>query len=406
MPQQPLEQNVHKTKRIGRTVFVITAFVAVFTFGLGLGNGNVTFGNASRHAPVSKDLPKDLSYKDVEELYDRLRKSFDGRLTEKDLIEGLKEGLVNAAGDQYTEYLSPNQAKEFSEDLNGTFTGVGARLMLDENDLVTVEVPLAGYPAEKAGLRAKDVIAEINGESTHGMDVNDAVKKIRGPEGSKVKLTVVRDKAKRVELEIMRTTITLPSVEHAIESGIGYLKVVRFDNTTGVLAKKAANEFKAAKVKGVIVDLRNNPGGTLDSSVVLSSLWLPKGKVVLQEKRDNVLIKTYDSVGPATLQGVPTVVLINEGSASASEIAAGALKDNGAATIMGEKSFGKGSVQTLEELPNGGILKVTIARWFRPNGKNIDKEGIEPDKKVTRSAADIQANKDPQKDAALNALNK
>jgi carboxyl-terminal processing protease len=387
-----------------RWIAIAAAFLATFMLGLGIGNGSVTFGTP-RYASVSKDLPVNLSYVDVEKLYDSLRKSYDGQLKEKDLIEGLKKGLVNAAGDQYTQYLGPEEAKEFNNDLTGTFSGIGARLMQDENEMVMIEVPLAGYPAEKAGLKARDIIIEIDGKSTEGLSVSDAVEKIRGKEGTKVKLTVVRDKKQQLSFEITRATITTPSVEsQVLEGNVGYMQVSRFDTKTGVLAQKAAQEFKAAGVKGVVLDLRNNPGGTLDAAVDLSSLWLTKDKMVLQEKRDGVVIKTYDSTGTAVLQGVPTVVLINEGSASASEITAGALKDNSVATLMGEKSFGKGSVQTIEELPNGGILKVTIARWFRPNGKNIDKEGIEPDKKITRTEEELKTGKDSQKDAALQSL--
>jgi carboxyl-terminal processing protease len=404
--QQPVEIDAPRPKRSGRRwIAIAVGFLVTFMLGLGIGNGSVTFGTP-RYATVSKELPANLSYVDVERLYDSLRKSFDGQLKEKDLIEGLKKGLVNAAGDQYTQYLSPEEAREFNEDLTGTFSGIGARLMQDENEMVMIEVPLAGYPAEKAGLKARDIIIEINGKSTEGLSVNEAVEKIRGKEGTAVKLTVIRDKKQQLTFEITRATITTPSVETKMEGDVGYMQVARFDNTTARLAKKAAEDFRAAGVKGVILDLRNNPGGTLNAAVDLSSLWLSRDKTILQEKRDGVVIKTYDSSGTAVLQGVSTVVLINEGSASASEIVAGALKDNGAATLMGEKSFGKGSVQTVEELPNGGILKVTIARWFRPNGKNIDKEGIEPDQKVTRTEDELKTSKDSQKDAALRFLRK
>ncbi len=399
--------NINKRPRgVSRGVVVLVAAFFIFALGVSVGRGNITFGQ-NRLGNVSKNLPNNLNYSEVEELYDRLRQNFDGQLSEAELIQGLKEGLVNAAGDKYTQYLSPEEAREFDEELNGTFSGVGARLTTDENDMVMIETPLAGYPAEKAGLRARDVIVEINGESAYDLSVNDAVEKIRGEAGTKVKLKVIRDSKEQLDFEITRATITIPSVESRILDGdTGYMQVSRFDETTGELARKAAQDFKNARVKGVILDLRNNPGGLLDAAVSLSGIWLSDGKTVLQEKRDGVTIKTYDSNGPATLQGMPTVVLINEGSASASEITAGALKDSNAATLLGEKSFGKGSVQTLEKLPNGGVLKVTIARWFRPNGKNIDKEGIEPDKKVSRSIEDIQEGRDPQKDAALDFLRK
>lgn len=395
-----------KPSGISRWVVVLILALFVFSLGVSVGKGNITFGQ-NRMDNVSKNLPSNLNYREVEDLYDKLRQNYDGQLSEAQLIDGLKEGLVNAAGDKYTQYLNPEKAKEFNEELNGTFSGIGARLTTDDNNMVMVETPLAGYPAEKAGLKARDVIIEINGESAYDLSVSDAVDKIRGEAGTKVKLKVIRDGKQQLDFEITRATINIPSVESKIvEGNIGYLQVARFDETTGELARKATNQFKDAHVNGVILDLRNNPGGLLDAAVSLSGIWLPDGKTVLQEKRDGVTIKTYDSNGPATLQGVPTVVLINEGSASASEITAGALKDHGVATLMGEKSFGKGSVQTLERLPNGGVLKVTIARWYTPNGKNIDKEGIQPDKTVKLSIEDVKAGKDPQKEAAIEQLKK
>lgn len=402
--QQNISDSSSQSNWRSRLVVIIVVLTMVFVMGYGVGNGNISLGRG-RADSVSNNLPDNLNYRDVEALYDKLRENYDGKLTEAELIEGLKEGLVNAAGDQYTQYLTPKEAKEFDQELNGTFSGIGARLMEDKNKMVMVETPLAGYPAEKSGLKARDVIVEINGESALDMSVSDAVDKIRGEEGTKVKLKVSRDGREQLDFEITRETISIPSVESKIlEGNIGYLQVSRFDETTGELARKAAQEFKDTQVKGVVLDLRNNPGGLLDAAVSLSGIWLPQGKTVLQEKRDGKVIKTYESDGPAILKDFKTVVLINEGSASASEITAGALRDNDAATLLGEKSFGKGSVQTLERLSNGGILKVTIARWFTPNGKNIDKTGIEPDKKVERSIEDVQKGRDPQLDAAIGKI--
>ena len=180
----------------------------------------------------------------------------------------------------------------------------------------------------------------------------------------------------------------------------------RFAEDTSKLTREAANKFKAANVKGVILDVRGDPGGLLDAAVDLSSLWLDKGAKVLDEKRGEVIVKSYAAKGNPVLKGIPTVVLINEGSASASEITAGALKDNNAATLMGEKSYGKGSVQSLVRLGDGGVLKVTIAKWFTPGGRNINKDGIDPDQEVKRTDEDFKNNRDPQRDAAVNFLKK
>jgi carboxyl-terminal processing protease len=267
--------------------------------------------------------------------------------------------------------------------------------------------PIAGYPAEKAGLKPKDVISKINGEQTHDLTITEAVNKIRGEKGTKVKLTIVRDGAQELDFEIERAEITIPSVTSEILDGnIGYIKISRFGEDTGRFSRAAAKKFKDAGVAGVVLDVRGNPGGLVTAAVDVSSLWLPSGKVVMREKRGDTVFQTLRASGDAPLQGIPTVALIDEGSASASEITAGALKDNGAASLIGQKSFGKGSMQQLEDLVGGGLLKVTIARWYTPNDKNIDKEGIQPDTKVERTDEDFANNRDPQKDAALQMLRK
>lgn len=402
--QAVLKFNLKKIN-LKQLIIGIVAASAIFMLGVNVGNGRIQFrrdGSVSRN----QGLPEDLNYESVEQVYDALRRSYDGQLSAEQLLEGLKDGLAKATGDQYTQYLDKEEAKEFDEDLSGSFTGIGAQL-LEVDDLVTVEVPLAGYPAERAGLKAKDVIIEINGENATELTVAEAVEKIRGEAGTKVKLKVVRNSSEQLEFEVTREKITIPSVtSETLNGNIGYIKIVQFNKDTATLAREAANKFKQAGVKGIVLDVRNNPGGLLDSAVDLASLWLPKGKIVLVEKRGDVVIQTFKSSGDSVVGGIPTVVLINEGSASASEILAGALKDNGTATLMGAKSFGKGSVQSLEELIDGGVLKVTIARWYTPGGKNIDEEGIEPDQAVERSDEDYTAGRDPQRDAAIEFLNK
>jgi carboxyl-terminal processing protease len=219
-----------------------------------------------------------------------------------------------------------------------------------------------------------------------------------------VQLTLFRG-TERVEVTITRATITIASAEYEIlEGNIGYLKISRFGNDTVGIASKAANDFASAGVSGVVLDLRSNPGGLLNGSVEVSSLWLPRSTTVLEERRGDEVIRTFEANGSPILEGTETVVLINEGSASASEIVAGALRDNNAATLFGMNSFGKGSVQQLDDLRSGGTLKVTIARWFTPNGENIDKEGIAPDTEVDMTEEDYTNDRDPQLDAAVESL--
>lgn len=384
--------------------FAVWLILGWLVFGLGVvyGRGGLSAG---RSVSANKGLPANLDYSSVEQVYDSLRAKYDGQLSADQLLDGMKAGLVKASGDPYTEYMSPKEATEFNEDLSGTFTGIGAELGKgSDGKTIVIISPIDGFPAAKAGLRAKDVIAEINGKSAYDIDVSDAVKQIRGEKGTKVKLKIVRGD-QTLDFEITRDQITIPSVEHKILDGnIGYLKISRFAEDTASLSKEAADSFKQAKVKGVILDLRGDPGGLLDAAVNVSSLWLPSGKTVLLEKRDGKVIKTYKAQGDAILEGTPTVVLIDAGSASASEITAGALRDNKAASLLGEKSFGKGSVQQVESLYNGGILKVTMARWYTPNDKNIDKAGIKPDQEVKRTEDDYRNNKDPQLEAATAKL--
>lgn len=391
---------------LARTIIFTFSFATVFLLGLYIGNGKIPIGNSvnlSKNQSNAK-LPSKLDFNSTQELYDALKKGYDGDIDQAKLMDGIKKGLVASTGDPYTEYFNDAEAKDFNSSLNGTFSGIGAELSKTK-DSIEIIAPISGYPAEKAGLKPKDVIVKINDESALEFSVTEAVNKIRGPEGSKVKLKIVRGGTKELDFEITRTKITIPSVEYSVdENHIGYMKISRYGEDTAGLAKKAAQEFKDKGATKVILDVRSDPGGLLDAAVEVSSLWIDKGKTVLDEKRGGEVVKSYKASGNNILKGMPTVVLINEGSASASEITAGALKDNGVATLIGVKSFGKGSVQQLSELPSGGVLKVTIARWYTPAGKNINKEGIEPDQKVELTEENAKNKQDPQKDAAIEFL--
>lgn len=390
--------------KIVRNILII---LAVFLAGSVIGTKNPDFFTNLRNekSVQNQNLPGKLDYSGVEEVYAKLKANYDGQLDQNALEDGLKQGLVKAAGDPYTVYLNAKESKEFSEELSGSFEGIGAELGKDKQSIVIVS-PIAGFPAAKAGLKPKDIISDINGQSAFDLSIDEAVQKIRGPKGTAVKLGVIRD-GKKLEFNITRAEITIPSVTSKVVDGnIGVITISRFGDDTVELTTKYARELKGKNVKGIVLDLRGNPGGLLDAAVGVSSLWLPSGKTVLQEKRGGVVENTYYAKGDPILLGVPTVVLIDGGSASASEITAGALHDNGAATLIGEKSYGKGSVQQVLELGYGGELKVTVARWYTPKGINIDKSGIQPDKKVTISDSDITAKRDPQLDAAKQTLNK
>jgi carboxyl-terminal processing protease len=384
---------------------ILVIFV-VFASGYLFGSGRWSIDYKIKTIKENNSLPDKLDYSAVNEVYQSLKRKYDGQLDKDKIILGLKKGLVEAAGDPYTTYMDVKDAKDFNEQLNGSFTGIGAELGKDGSNIIIIS-PISGFPADKAGLKPKDVIVSIDGQNTSGISVDEAVKRIRGEKGTTVKLVIVRNNEQRLDFSIVRDTITIPSVDYKIiNDNIGYLKISRFAEDTVGLVNNAANDFSAKKVKGIIVDLRNNPGGYLNSAVDISGKWLKDDQVILKEKRGGKTIQTFTNDGTGRFNNIPTVVLINDGSASASEIMAGALKDNKAATVLGVKSFGKGSVQEFSSFTNGDMLKVTIARWFTPNGKNIDKEGITPNKKVEISEADVKAKKDPQLDAAVILLKK
>jgi carboxyl-terminal processing protease len=386
--------------------FIAVLLIAgIFFAGIQIGNGSwqISF---MRPVSANRDLPARLDYTSVNEVYQALKRKYDGKLDEQKLIDGMKKGMVEAAGDPYTTYFNASDAKSFNEQLTGSFSGIGAELGKNGNDIVIIS-PITGFPAEKAGLKSKDVIVSIDGQDATGLSVDEAVKRIRGEKGTSVKLVVIRDGTQRLEFTIVRDTITIPSVTSKIDNNIGYLQISRFSEDTAGLVDAAAKDFKAKNVKGIVLDLRNNPGGYLNSAVSVSSEWLKTGQIIVQEKRDGKVTQSYAAQADGQLVGVPTVVLINEGSASASEITAGALADNKAAVTMGTKSFGKGSVQEMTTFNSGGMLKVTVARWYTPSGKNIDKEGIEPTIKVELTDQNIKDKVDAQLDAAKqNILNR
>lgn len=392
---------VPNKKRFGAgTVVAIAVVAAVGAFILGTRADNlmVTFSDSQ-----NKGLPANLDYKAVEELYDKLREKYDGQLDAATLLDGAKKGLVEATGDPYTVYFTDQEAKEFMNDLEGSFSGIGAELDRRDNRLFIVST-LDDSPARKAGLMPNDTIVKVNDQETSSWTTDKAVSEIRGEKGTTVKLSILRDQELK-EFSIVRDAIVAPSVKSEITAdNIGYLRISRFaESNTIELAQKAADDFKAKGVKGVVLDLRGNGGGYLEAAQKISGLWL-KDKVVVQERRDNKVIETLKSGSDATLEGMPTVVLVDGGSASASEIVAGALRDNNAAQLVGVKTFGKGSVQEIKHLPSGGELKVTIAKWFTPNGKNISKEGISPDIEVKLSEDNLKNNQDTQKDKAFELL--
>lgn len=329
-----------------------------------------------------------------------LESSFNGDLNDEKQAEGALRGYVASLGDPYTVYLDANEAEELSNDLAGQLSGIGVEVGL-KNDRLTVIAPIDETPAAKAGIRAGDVIAAIDGQSSGELTLDEAVKKIRGEKGTEVKLTIVREGEEPKELAITRDQIQVSSVKYEVKDGdVGYIRVRRFGDDTDTAIRNAAADLAKQGVKKIVLDLRDNPGGYLNSAVTVASEFMANG-VVVEERGRHIESKQLVANPGGNLTDAKVVILINEGSASASEITAGALKDNGRATLVGEKTYGKGSVQEVKRLSNGAQLKVTVAGWFTPNGVNISKEGIKPDVEVKFTTEDSDAGRDPQLEKAL-----
>jgi carboxyl-terminal processing protease len=324
----------------------------------------------------------------------------------KGKVWGLIQGLTASYGDPYTIFFPPTQAKAFNETITGNFGGVGMEIGENKDSILTVIAPLKGSPAEKAGVLAGDLIIAIDGKTTEGLSADEAVTKIRGPVGTSVALTLVRDK-KTIDVKVTRDTIQVPTIANSYDAktGVYYIALYQFTETSGAQFDKAFKAFQASGSKKLIIDVRGDPGGYLDQATLIAGYFLPKGSVVVTEdykgKQDNIVHRSPGQGGlPA---GTKIAVLIDQGSASASEILSGALQDTHTATLVGTRSFGKGSVQQVIDV-DGGSLKVTVARWLTPNGRSISDGGLTPDIKADRTQADAAAGKDPQKDRAVQFL--
>jgi carboxyl-terminal processing protease len=326
------------------------------------------------------------------------------------LIYGAIKGMVDAVGDPYTIYQTPAQREVSDTDLRGSFDGIGIQVDMKDNRL-TVVAPIEGSPAEAAGFRPGDVVVEVDGKSLSGKTLNDTVGLIRGQRGTPVTLTVLRQGTPDpIEITVVRAEIKLKSVRaRMLDDQVGYLRISSFSATTGNEMAAAVKNLMEQKPRGMIVDLRNNPGGYLSASVEASAQFVNPGTVVLFQQSGNGDRKTYRTEGGGTAAEVPIVVLINKGSASASEIMAGALRDNGRAFLVGEKSFGKGTVQNVHELSDKSGLRVTTAQWLTPAEKPIQGVGLVPDEEIvlpptaTISSEATRAD-DAQLDAAVRHL--
>jgi probable ctpA-like serine protease len=334
----------------------------------------------------------------LQDAYRNLRANYDGKLDADTLSDGAVRGMVAAADDRYTVFMDKKEAEEFNRGLSGQVSGIGSEIGRRSNQPTVLRV-LNDSPAEKAGVKSGDVFVAVNGESVEGKDASVVASRVRGEAGTSVKLTMKRGES-TVDFTIVRAQVSDPSVRWSVSDGVGTMIISRFDAQTASLARQAASELKSQGVKAVIVDLRDNGGGYLNAARDVAGIWLNNQIVVTEKAGDKVTdeVKTGSS---AILDGMKTILLVNRDSASASEILAGALQEHGKATLVGQKTFGKGTVQKVLNLADGRLLKVTVARWYTPKGKNITKEGITPETIVELTADDMNAGRDPQRDKAM-----
>ncbi len=352
------------------------------------------------------NIASDVDFKLFWEVWSAIKdRYYQQPLKDKDLFYGALNGLASGTGDPYTTFFEPQAAEDFDQSIRGAFGGIGAEIGM-KKDIIQIVAPLADTPAEKAGLLAGDMIAKIDGEETTGMTVDQAVHKIRGERGTKVTLSIYRSGAKKplFDVSIIRDVIRITSVKSKmLEGGIAYVEIISFNADTSDRFQMAVKTLLRQSPKGFILDVRNDPGGLLDQAQRVAAVWLGD-QVVVKERRQGKIFEELHGIGKALLKGMPTIVLVNQGSASASEIVAGALQDYQAATLVGSKTFGKGSVQEVHDFADGSAIKITIAEWLTPKERTIHKTGLEPDIAVEQTPEDYESKRDPVLDRARGIL--
>ena len=393
-------KNKQKNRQISfGTGIALSFFTLVIGFIIGANWKNLYLQFSPYINPHQK-ISNTVKWDELNEVYSQISSNYDGSIDKQNIIEGAKKGLTASLGDPYTVYFNAKEAIEFKSSLNGEIKEAGVGIeMIKQGDYVVITRTLPDNPARKAGVHAGDIIYAINDEEVWDKDADIIASKLRGTSGEKVKLTVARDRQK-INFELVREKINNVSADISCQGKTAIISVYRFSEDTGNLVESFTKEFKNKGINKVILDLRNNGGGYVKAARDLLSLWLDGDKILTQKSTSTGQTITYAKRGEAILKDTKTVVLVNNATASASEIVAGALKEYHKATIVGVKTYGKGIVQTILELSGGSLLKVTTAHWYTPNDQTINKTGITPDIEVVRSYSDINSGKDPQMDKA------
>ena len=393
-------KNTEKSRQVSLGATAVLSFVTLIVGAFIGANWNNLYLPFSPSINLNQKVSTPVKWEELNEVYSQISANYDGSIDKAAMIEGAKKGLTASLGDPYTVYFDAKEAVDFKSSLNGEIkeSGVGIEMM-KQGDYVVVTRTLPDNPARKAGVPAGDVIFAINDEEVWDKDTDIIASKLRGKSGEKVKLTVAREKQK-LDFELIREKINNVSADVTYQDKTAIISVYRFSEDTGTLVESFAKDFKKKGINKVILDLRNNGGGFVKAARDLLSLWLDGDKILIQKSTTSGQTITYAKRGEAVLKDTKTIVLVNNATASASEIVAGALKDYKKATIVGTKTYGKGVVQTMLELSGGALLKVTTAHWYTPDNQTINKTGISPDIEVERTYNDINSGKDPQLDKA------
>lgn len=409
------EESTKTPNLLGVGLALVLAAGAFFS---GLQIGTSASNEVSQEASLfslfnsSPSEPEDVDMTEFWRVWDILDDKFvisttSQQMTDVDKVRGAIAGLVASYDDPYTVYMPPEDANHFEEDISGNFGGVGMEVGLRDG-LITIIAPLPDTPAERAGIVSGDIIVKIDDKNTDEMGVDEAVRLIRGEVGTEVALTIYREgETEFLEIKITRDNITIPTIETKTEGDVFIISLFNFNALSESKMQEALREYVKSGKRQLVLDLRGNPGGYLQSAVAIASYFLPTGKIIVQEGYGgDTQGDVFRSTGRTLEEFAPEemVILINGGSASASEILAGALSEHGVATLIGDTTFGKGSVQELIDLPEGSSVKVTIARWYTPEGKSISDGGLDPDIFVERTPQQVMAGEDPQLEAALKWL--